>query len=643
MEYERAVFRVYERCLDGMISIGEEGEENANVKSCKFVEFVLMVMIWTTSSVLFHLHNTFVGSPGCLPDLFQENNVFSASNFSDYISEDVVLLLNVDRDVYLPPNTNFNSYETEHIFRTDIASISGKSRVWKSTKRALYTGYDHMSRMLENPKRKRYDNSYGDDEVNATSLSTASASQISPQESFYDFKFAFDVGLLVMPKDMRTEHNFKVVNLTLSGGQCFGSAFTQNVIPMGGIDTVLMNMLVNTFPNTRGYLLSRVGAYYEWSPYDIHPYSDFQGYISFKSAIVIQSLTAFFFVSTISALLVRVLISSGVVIIFPFLKLMEYFGLVGFDMVRAMSMAYPWIGIPMEVIRHRQQSFTPFLIGHFSKVVLYYFLYESAQAVYASWFYRGDSPQEKALWLFAVMMIIEYYSMVYLRAALSIQLFPRVAMALFLIYHFYYYSCPTGFHMLALFIVFLIMCFMMVFCVRVFEVKAFTDGNINLDSPRMLYNALPWPMWRAALPQELTIFMPLNMRTVGLYNNAIPVPPGGGESAGTGASAAPRHDAQTVFSSGSPTADAAADTAAATPAGDSNNSIRLGTSNRGDIEMGAANSNTPRETSSTAAPASPESGFRGILRAVISGESNERAAAGQYALLPVEDSRRHNT
>jgi hypothetical protein len=62
--------------------------------------------------------------------------------------------------------------------------------------------------------------------------------------------------------------------------------------------------------------------------------------------------------------------------------------------------------------------------------------------------YLGTGQQE--LWIFGVMMLWEYYSMIYVRARGSIVLFPRAALALFLIYHFYYFSFPAGFHVLAL-------------------------------------------------------------------------------------------------------------------------------------------------------------------------------------------------
>lgn len=54
------------------------------------------------------------------------------------------------------------------------------------------------------------------------------------------------------------------------------------------------------------------------------------------------------------------------------------------------------------------------------------------------------------MWIFGIMMLWEYYSMIYVRSTGSIQLFPRASLALFLVYHFYYFSFPSGFHVLAL-------------------------------------------------------------------------------------------------------------------------------------------------------------------------------------------------
>ena len=56
----------------------------------------------------------------------------------------------------------------------------------------------------------------------------------------------------------------------------------------------------------------------------------------------------------------------------------------------------------------------------------------------------------------------EYYSMIYVRSNNSIRLFPRASLALFLLYHFYLFSSPAGFHLLALLVLFLFLTSLMV-------------------------------------------------------------------------------------------------------------------------------------------------------------------------------------
>lgn len=69
---------------------------------------------------------------------------------------------------------------------------------------------------------------------------------------------------------------------------------------------------------------------------------------------------------------------------------------------------------------------------------------------------------QQELWIFGIMMFWEYFSMIYVRALGSIQLFPRVSLALFLIYHIYYFSFPSGFHVLALVVMFFFLVSLMV-------------------------------------------------------------------------------------------------------------------------------------------------------------------------------------
>ena len=124
--------------------------------------------------------------------------------------------------------------------------------------------------------------------------------------------------------------------------------------------------------------------------------------------------------------------------------------------------------------------------------------------------------------------------MIYVRSYVSIQLFPRVSSTLFLLYHFYIYTNPFGFHLLALLVMQLFLTVFMIHCVRKYEVDAFYRGLVSIDQPRMAYNMTPWPTWMGALAPDLTVFMPLSDRTMDIYQQQVPVhggvpmPPAGG-------------------------------------------------------------------------------------------------------------------
>jgi hypothetical protein len=87
-------------------------------------------------------------------------------------------------------------------------------------------------------------------------------------------------------------------------------------------------------------------------------------------------------------------------------------------------------------------------------------------------------------------MMAEYFSMVYVRAVKSIQVFPRVTLCLFLLYHFYMYLHPTGFHLMALWVFFLFELLLMLLCVTRFEIPAFAAGEVSAGCPRYVYTCI---------------------------------------------------------------------------------------------------------------------------------------------------------
>jgi uncharacterized membrane protein len=74
--------------------------------------------------------------------------------------------------------------------------------------------------------------------------------------------------------------------------------------------------------------------------------------------------------------------------------------------------------------------------------------------------------------------------MIYVRSKLTIQIFPRLVLALYVIYHIYLYSFPSGFHILALLVMFLCIVYAMVYSLSKFEHPAFERGEISLEQPR---------------------------------------------------------------------------------------------------------------------------------------------------------------
>lgn len=53
---------------------------------------------------------------------------------------------------------------------------------------------------------------------------------------------------------------------------------------------------------------------------------------------------------------------------------------------RLMTLAYPWLGLPMEILRIRRISAVPFLIGHATQILVYYVMYEGVQVSEVFWF-----------------------------------------------------------------------------------------------------------------------------------------------------------------------------------------------------------------------------------------------------------------
>lgn len=533
MEFERAIFRVYERCVEGLRD-DEEGEINS--KSCRAMELITLVTATFFLFCLLYLHFVFVGQPGCLPQLLE------IKNLSHSQPVDLILQLTIS-DLYTPDNSGIRDLKSQREGQVDdTTGLASKMKqimqlqkklgpsMYKSSffrnyrefPNPLEFGYTYIAHAAQSIFR--LDSSTNQSYIPTSNMTNTTANMTYVNDTdaspYFDYEFAFNVGELILPNKIRKLHNFQIVNLTLSTSQCFGNAFTSSLAPLGGFDTIILNNLMHTFKKA-GHLITSGGDYYSWSNEDVNSYSSIGEWLLFKILILLLSVFIFFLLSSATALLVRVLISSGVVILLPIFAL---FQLCGVRMItnQILRLSYPWIGVPMEMLRARNQSVVPFLIAHISRVILYYVFYEACQMTFAMWFYNQQLPGQRELFLFAIMMLWEYYGMIYVRAKNSILLFPKAVIGLFLIYHFYLYSQPFGFHILALLVMFLYSLCVMIHCVRKYELQAYYRGIVNIDRPRMIHNSVPWPTWSLALAPDFTLFLPVTEEATDIYTGPVP-------------------------------------------------------------------------------------------------------------------------
>lgn len=146
-------------------------------------------------------------------------------------------------------------------------------------------------------------------------------------------------------------------------------------------------------------------------------------------------------------------------------------------------------------------------------------------ACFSAWsvvLYAKSIPEALPVWIFGFAMIIEYFSMVFVRSALSVHFFPRVTLLYFVCYHAYFYSVPYGFFGVALIPLFFFIIHAMLYTIIGLEVPKSARGVLSVACPREVFNRLSWQAPSAAIPQEWTIFLPLNSRLNPLHDREIP-------------------------------------------------------------------------------------------------------------------------
>lgn len=293
-EFERAVFRVYENTIDGVNFDGIH--TNITTKLIKIAEILFRFLALFSFFIMIFLHIRFVGDHklNCIPDLLAEQNEIMASSGLGYGS-------NVS-DSGGGQNVFFN-FTDDYILHLNVYRPEDEIQNMKVVQ---VNGSDEYVLVRKKP----------------------------------DFEYAKSSAVLSLNSEIQKK--FYVVNLTIPHEECFGKypliggSIYGLVAYFDGVGTVLMNDLMYA-SKSEGVLKKYTGDRARWSSNDFHDDDKDDMYRSsmmsflftvnefgwLKIGILFKTALAFFLLSTSTAMLIRILLSSGVIILYPILLVLE--------------------------------------------------------------------------------------------------------------------------------------------------------------------------------------------------------------------------------------------------------------------------------------------------------------------------------
>lgn len=251
------------------------------------------------------------------------------------------------------------------------------------------------------------------------------------------YRYSSNEALMYMDKKMIVYHNISLVNVTLSE-QCLSTgsdigAYTrinkiaQFLSQIYGMDAIIINQLMYGIKSTddsfRSGHIKNIDTKERWNyskdilkeEHDIN-HNIFTRIFN-RVGVLAMALLAFSMIMSITALIVRLLTSSGVMVLMPLFSISRALGINPDE--RILMYSYPWIGRATRLIRRQgTHPVNHFLIANVGKLFLLYTMYESCQVMWSSMLYPKSIPTNLPLWVFGNAMIIEYFSMIFVRSAL---------------------------------------------------------------------------------------------------------------------------------------------------------------------------------------------------------------------------------
>lgn len=319
MEYERALYRVYEGCLEGLLP----NTNDNTIKTCLIIEKFTFFLFLIFCFILSILHFIYVNSTGCLPEVLNNYslNYYNITTFN--FTNDQIIQININSS--LSPYYKHNKYNNKNNLNFNNLIFQGLldeyNLNYDNNNDSIINNTTNSSNYIHNNHNKTFVNN------NNTNLTTEVIKMRLP-----DYEFSKFIELLSLTPEIREKHKFQLIPITLNS-DCFGPTSIQSLVPFGGFDVIINNFIMSTFPNG-GSIRDGNRKIISWKNLDQSHPKYFTAWLELKISIFFKSVFLFFILSAATALLIRILISSGVVLLIPFFSLFH---------VRSLSFIYSFI------------------------------------------------------------------------------------------------------------------------------------------------------------------------------------------------------------------------------------------------------------------------------------------------------------
>eukprot|EP00357_Protocruzia_adherens_P002865 CAMPEP_0114984214 /NCGR_PEP_ID=MMETSP0216-20121206/7148_1 /TAXON_ID=223996 /ORGANISM="Protocruzia adherens, Strain Boccale" /LENGTH=538 /DNA_ID=CAMNT_0002346317 /DNA_START=40 /DNA_END=1656 /DNA_ORIENTATION=- len=479
MEFERGLFRIHERVL-----------KMRCLKS--FLRTVLtgmIVIIVFLATCLFYLHGTFSQESSCLRESIRE-----------WVLDDRIGSVNKNFTIGFDKNAHqFDSLPLEEAERrVDLTDSLSKEDVYRI---ALVPGKASVGIDLEKVHK------------------------------YVDMKFALDKYSLLLDEEVREKYEFQTHDVAVSI-DCFSpSPFVQFFFFWQiNLETIMINQIIDTFQFYNGTVHNiETNEYWSWknttySSYypelkesdDSSTVAKIFDWLLVRIGRLLRAFVSLFFISGMTALLIRIAISCSAVMIY----LCASWGIARQDANRArlirwlLARSFPWLGFQTEMLRRGERSNKRLFCSYLSLLFIFYFLFGCLYFLWDYLVFGKSIPEGLSDSLYSTIGWIEFYILAFVRARTTIRFFARycsIVIALFMIYVF---STFYGFYYAAMYLLEATIVLFCAFFLYFYEIPAL-EGNPfsiytpSIGNPRTGYMPVFSPTWHHGLPDIWSVFYPV--------------------------------------------------------------------------------------------------------------------------------------